>query len=408
MTINTAVAKFLARALELGALPPGGAIFEIGESTIAGYNTAHELLEILSPFVPPERLQEAKRQIEEAAGSKSHYWHGAGPARAVYHAVFEPSLYISAELGLAPRRLCVDLNFPVDLGGRQFDYVINNGTSQHVFDQANFFKTVHQATRAGGVMLHWTSYTGEQWLNFGYYAARPDLFFELAEANNYEVLLIGVLSDAGFWPISRGDDVVHVLRAHPELERAMLAAVLKKTVEAPFEIKVHGDFRGGMAAQYRLSRTPRVIPRDERVNLALLKPALQSSTSRASLHDDPAIDAAGGNNGIVTGYYGFCTSIEPDPWWMVDLGSPQPIQEVVVFNRIDTLKGSENYCAKLELLLSDDGENWSKVFDRTDERPFGGADGNPLRILVFGRTARFVRLRAPGNAYLSLDEVQVY
>ena len=55
------------------------------------------------------------------------------------------------------------------------------------------------------------------------------------------------------------------------------------------------------------------------LNLALNKPALQSSTSRWSRSRFPEQDARGANNGIISREEGFHTAHERNPWWQVDL-----------------------------------------------------------------------------------------
>ena len=148
--------------------------------------------------------------------------------------------------------------------------------------------------------------------------------------------------------------------------------------------------------------------KDGRINLALNRTAMQSSTCCASWHDDPGLDAAGGNNGMVTGYYSFCTGIEEQPWWMVDLGKITAIEEIVVYNRVDTTPNGAERSAHLRVSLSQDGYAWETIFAREDDAPFGGADGNPLRIDVDGRSARWVKLSLPSVNLLCLDEVEVY
>jgi hypothetical protein len=128
-------------------------LLEIGESGVTIHQKPADLLQLVKPYVPRERFDQATRQIETADRSKVGYQKALGPARAFYHAVFEPSFYVAIEFGIAPRRLCVDLNGPVYLG-RRFDYVVNNGTSEHIFDQANIFRLIHDATKLGGVMIH--------------------------------------------------------------------------------------------------------------------------------------------------------------------------------------------------------------------------------------------------------------
>jgi FkbM family methyltransferase len=135
-------------------------------------------------------------------------------------------------------------------------------------------------------------------------------------------------------------------------------------------------------------------------NVALHKPATQSSVSAFSRRDD----AQGAVNGVITGSYGFHTDSEASPWWQVDLGAVASIDQVFVFNRIDTAP-SRAYSFVLE--LSSDGQRFEQVYAQNGA-PFGGADGNPARISLNGASARFVRIELPSGGYLHLDQVEVF
>lgn len=405
MAINNWIADFFSRALAMGAFPVGGDVLEFGASAIAPYSDIHELFRIIEPHVPADRFERGLRHLEEAERAVSHYQNASGPARAFYDAVFAPAFYMPVELGLTPRGLCIDLNGPVEIG-RLFDCVINNGTCAHIFDQANFYRTMHDVTRPGGVIVHWTPVTG--WINIGLYTIQPGFFFDLASANSYKIKLIGLMQDDVFFPLVSGDDYREGIARHPKLAQAVIGVVFEKVIDQPFIPPIQGVFQHGMPEQYILAQTPRRYVKDSRPNLALNKPAVQSSTGKTSWHDDPVQDAAGGNNGMVTGYYSFCTNLQLEPWWMVDLGAPTPIQEVVVYNRIDTFARGAELSAHLRISLSQDGRDWARVFERNEDEPFGGVDGNPLRVLIYGRVARFVRLSLPGLGALCLDEIEVY
>jgi SAM-dependent methyltransferase len=405
MALNKLIADFLAQALAMGVLPPGGDLLELGESIVVPYDTPHDLLSIVGPFIPGDRLYEAKLRVEASGRSKSVYQNAFGPARAFYHAVFEPAFYAAIELGLAPRRLCIDLNAPVQ-AVHLFDYVINNGTSEHIFDQANVYRVIHDHTRPGGVMIHWTPCLG--WPNHGLYNVQPGFFFDLAAANGYEIKLIGLANGDVFFRLQSGEGYRQGLQQHRELAHSLVCAVLRKVQDEPFKAPTQGSYQGGLAQAYLLSKVARHYAAVGRPNLALQKPALQSSTCKWSWHDDPAQDAAGGNNGMITGYYGFHTDLEFEPWWMVDLGSQNPVDEVVVYNRIDTVANAAVRAAHLRIYLSSDGASWSMVFSREEDAAFGGADGRPLRVLTGGQEARFVRLALPGKTILCLDEIGVY
>ena len=61
-------------------------------------------------------------------------------------------------------------------------------------------------------------------------------------------------------------------------------------------------------------------------NLALGRPATQSSVSRWSKFPTPEADAAGAVNGTIDGQPGFHTANEPCPWWQVDLQATYAIR----------------------------------------------------------------------------------
>lgn len=134
-------------------------------------------------------------------------------------------------------------------------------------------------------------------------------------------------------------------------------------------------------------------------NLALNRPATQSSTSQWS----QANDAKGAVDGNVSGGFGFHTESQMKPWWQVDLGAVKALGEIRIFNRRDCC--SER-ARTLQVLLSNDGVSWTRVF--SNPGTVFGADGAPLRVSVKGLSARFVRLQLAETNYFHLDEVQVY
>jgi hypothetical protein len=137
------------------------------------------------------------------------------------------------------------------------------------------------------------------------------------------------------------------------------------------------------------------------VNLALGKTASQSSRSQWSTPNDPQ----GAVDGIKNGGFGFCTSLQPNPWWQVDLGSVQILDRVVIFNRQDCCSERSR---TVHVLLSDDGRVFRDVYAH-DGTVFGGVrDGRPLRVHLDGARARFVRLQLANTDYLHFDEVEVF
>ena len=160
-----------------------------------------------------------------------------------------------------------------------------------------------------------------------------------------------------------------------------------------------------------IGRTPSIGMLEEAgqaalVNLALGKPALQSSTGIFSPAPDAADDARGAVSGTTSGGCGFHTAEEDGPWWQVDLEEPSVIREVVVFNRVDQ-EALKDRAVPLEISFSDDGIVFKPV--HLQQEVFGGLGGAPLRWSTDGTpVARFVRLTTRKVTWLHLDEVEIY
>ncbi|MEG3982873.1 discoidin domain-containing protein [Microcoleus sp. T3B2] len=143
-----------------------------------------------------------------------------------------------------------------------------------------------------------------------------------------------------------------------------------------------------------------LIPSPPFVNIALNKPATQSSVYAGSKEND----APGGVNGVKNGKFGFHTDIEEHSWWQVDLQDYFQIKHIKIYNRLDSCYERAN---TLTVLISVDSVNWEQVYIYNQTKPFGGITGSPL-IVEINRIARYVKLQLQERNYLHLDEVEVY
>ena len=139
-------------------------------------------------------------------------------------------------------------------------------------------------------------------------------------------------------------------------------------------------------------------------NLALGRPATQSSISEWSHFPTPDGDAAGAVNGKIDGGHGFHTNMEDMPWWQVDLGVVCIVNEVRVYNR--------QHCAfrliDFSILFSVDGEQWIEVYRRRDPEIFGEHDLLPVvAVWKNGMVCRFVRVRLNRRDHLHFCECEV-
>ncbi|MEV6107907.1 glycoside hydrolase N-terminal domain-containing protein [Streptomyces sp. NPDC051940] len=140
-------------------------------------------------------------------------------------------------------------------------------------------------------------------------------------------------------------------------------------------------------------------------NLALGKPATQSTTAYGA----PAPRAVDGNTeGTFNKGSVSHTAIEDQPWWQVDLGAAQQIDQVAVWGRTDC-------CAErltdFYVLVSDEpfvSGNLAEVLAQPGVRAVRHTAqvGKPSRIAV-GDSGRYVRVQLAGHNGLSLAEVQV-
>lgn len=144
-------------------------------------------------------------------------------------------------------------------------------------------------------------------------------------------------------------------------------------------------------------------------NLALNKPASQSSVSQWSVGKSPDEDARRVVTGAFSAAHNNHTDAELNPWWMVDLEAVEAVREIRIFNRVDQPLFRAR-AARFILESSADGQAWLILADRS-ETPcdFGGTDGHPYiwRSLA-PCPARYIRFRLSGGGILHLNAVEVY
>ncbi|MCX6747106.1 MAG: hypothetical protein NTU63_03155 [Candidatus Pacearchaeota archaeon] len=68
---------------------------------------------------------------------------------------------------------------------KQFDFVTNHGTTEHILNQYMCFKNAHNLTKVGGYMFHGVPSVNH--VNHGFFSYNQIFFKDLALANNYEI-----------------------------------------------------------------------------------------------------------------------------------------------------------------------------------------------------------------------------
>lgn len=142
------------------------------------------------------------------------------------------------------------------------------------------------------------------------------------------------------------------------------------------------------------------------VNIAVRKPADQSSVSAWSLAATTDADAAGAVNGIADGRRKFHTAFEQNAWWQVDLQENVTIGAVRIYNTNDD---TADRFQRFSLAISLDGQDWIEFCRKETPGTVGSITSTPFtwvgQMPVWGR---FVRVTSLDEGFLHLDQVEIY
>ncbi len=142
-------------------------------------------------------------------------------------------------------------------------------------------------------------------------------------------------------------------------------------------------------------------------NLALGKPATQSSVSAWSSGKTPEADARIATNGDTTSAAFFHTAAEAAPWWLVDLQEPCVIRQVRIFNRRDLAERLTRFTVLASQTAAPD--SWVPIYCKNDDVVFGHNDNAPFVIVpAEPSVARFVQIRKDDPGFLHFRECEVW
>jgi hypothetical protein len=150
--------------------------------------------------------------------------------------------YASIDIDGSPGSIPLDLNYdevPAELVGR-YDMVTNFGTTEHVANQLQSFKIIHDLAAAGAIMLHVLPAGGMP--NHGLVSYNPKFFWMLGRSNGYKIAFMTMGQsgrDAGL-----PDDLVEFLALYEPQAKSEFAAytmpatsvvvALQKVFDTPF------------------------------------------------------------------------------------------------------------------------------------------------------------------------------
>ena len=115
---------------------------------------------------------------------------GGGRNEAFVGELFEKAgmRYDSLDIAAGYRTTIVDLNRAALPGSlrTKFDLVLNFGTTEHILNQLNCFKVIHDAAKVGGYIYHSVPAVG--YVDHGYITYTGRCFFDVAGYNEYELV----------------------------------------------------------------------------------------------------------------------------------------------------------------------------------------------------------------------------
>jgi len=106
--------------------------------------------------------------------------------------------YLAIDINTELRSIAMDLNFILKEKYNyttQFDYVTNNGTGEHIFDQRTVFENMHNLCKVGGTMINVLPFA--PWFNHCFYSFHPGLFRDIAAANGYKWKFMWLAQNTG-------------------------------------------------------------------------------------------------------------------------------------------------------------------------------------------------------------------
>jgi hypothetical protein len=197
-------------------------IVELGSQVLVCHGNQQAVLNLFDAFgLPRLEPQELKRLAEGA------------PARAMFErfGMKYTCIDASGEHGALKWDLNFDQCTPEHRGA--YEFVTNHGTTEHLLNQFNAFKMVHELAAEGGLIMHALPFLS--YVDHGYFTYQPNLFIDLARANGYALL--------GMW-LNIDKDLTHFIPWDRGLEKhlrtdnsdSLLLVLYRKTADREFAV----------------------------------------------------------------------------------------------------------------------------------------------------------------------------
>jgi SAM-dependent methyltransferase len=176
----------LERFQEMKLLPAGASVLDIGSSNLYSA-TPDGLRHFLSQY---DSVGAGDHDFIERLAKGSKYGPDGVANESFVGELLERAglQYLSFDIAGGYKTQIFDLNrdaLEERLHGA-FDTVINSGTTEHVLNQLNAFRVIHDAVKRDGHMVHVLPCVG--YVDHGFFAYTPRVFLDIAGYNNYELV----------------------------------------------------------------------------------------------------------------------------------------------------------------------------------------------------------------------------
>jgi hypothetical protein len=185
--MGASILPLLMKLKQQGHIANGSAVIEIGaqqldDSFIKATDDIAAAGRLFGALTPPPAF------TWTGARSDTNVLAGAPLARAFW--IWLGLDYASIDIDGSPGSIPLDLNYdevPAEFVGR-YDVVTNFGTTEHVANQLQSFKIIHDLAAAGALMVHVLPAGGV--LNHGLVAYNPKFFWLLGRSNGYKIVFM--------------------------------------------------------------------------------------------------------------------------------------------------------------------------------------------------------------------------
>lgn len=213
MAFGSGHIELVASLRNQGYIAKGASIVEIGAQQLAStaLNTPDSLAAVARAFgVEPRGFGEAEQVqferngveiLDPSAPFSGPFWEWLGFS------------YAAIDIDGSPGSIPLDLNFdstPPNMFGK-FNLVTNCGTTEHVANQLNAFKVIHELCAPGGVMIH--DLPSQGMMNHGLINYNPKFFWMLARSNDYKWLHADLTMSTTAYPLPT--DIIGEMQKFP-------------------------------------------------------------------------------------------------------------------------------------------------------------------------------------------------